>query len=100
MFAKFSEIQKNLFFDVLDELSADFNGLSSDDRAYLEMRIENNQFLNTANKKALRNSPLILRLLKEIYLWRYETGDENEFTAKKQELIVSLNKAEKTKTAK
>ncbi len=95
MFAKLSEIKKDLFFEVLDELAANFNGLSSEDRAYLEMKIENNQFFNTANKKALRNSPLILRLLKEIYSWRYETDNENEYRAKKKELIELLIEAEK-----
>jgi uncharacterized FlgJ-related protein len=95
MFSKLSQIKKDLFFEVLDELVADFNGLKSQDREYLIMRIENNQFFNEANNKALKNSPLILRLLKEIYSWAPESNDESEFERKKNELIKHLIKVEK-----
>ena len=88
-------MKKDLFFEVLDELVADFNGLKSQDREYLILRIENNQFFNEANIKALKNSPLILRLLKEIYSWNPESNDEGEFERKKNELIKLLIKAEK-----
>ena len=90
MFVNLSEESKNWFFEVLEELSANFNGLSREDRIYLEMKIENNQFLNGNNIKALRNAPLILRLLKEICSWEPENGDDDEFTAKKNELVKLL----------
>ena len=97
LFKSLSEDRKNLFFEVLDELSANFNGLSSEDRNYLEMRIENNQFLNIANKEALKKAPLILRLLKEVCIWEPKTNDEKELEEKKEELSKELIEAEERK---
>lgn len=91
-FAKFDEAHKELFFSVLDELSADFNGMSANDKEYLAMKIENNQFLNENNQKALRNSTLMLRLLKMVYLWRPDDGDVEEQIKNKTEEFARLLK--------
>ena len=94
-FAKFNEEQKELFLSVLDELSAGFNGMKTTDKEYLAMRIENNQFLNENNKKALRTSTLILRLLKEVYLLKPDDSDiEEQLNKRTKELLEILNKAE------
>ena len=94
-FAKFNEEQKELFLSILDELSAGFTGMTTTDKEYLAMRIENNQFLNENNEKALRTSTLILMLLKEVYLWKPDDSDiEKQLNKKTKELLEILNEAE------
>ncbi|SFW11095.1 hypothetical protein SAMN02910409_0266 [Prevotellaceae bacterium HUN156] len=96
MFANFTENQKQLFWEVIESLPINFDDSKEEDVAYLGMRIESGKSLNSQNYKALHNSTLLLRLLKEINNWKCKPDDlENneEFNKKKDELVNLLQAA-------
>lgn len=97
MFANFSESQKDLFWEVIQELPINFDDSKEEDIAYLEMRIDNGKPLNNDNIKTLRHSTLLLRLLKEIKQWQ---GNDDELDQKKEELVEMLLAAAKRKAEK
>ena len=94
MFTNFTENQKELFWEVMQELPINFDDSKKEDIEYLEMKVENGQPLNEENQKALRHSTLLLRLLKEIMQWN---GNDKELDKKKEELLEMLLAAAKRK---
>ena len=94
MFTNFTEDQKDLFWEVIQELPINFDNSKEEDIEYIEMKIENGEPLNKENQRALRHSSLLLRLLKEVMLWKdYDEGLEK----KKSELVEMLLAAAKRK---
>jgi hypothetical protein len=105
MFTNFTEIQKELFWEVINELPFEFDDSKENDIEYLAMKIENNQPLNDNNLKFLRHSTLLLRLLKMVQTWESESNNDeciDEEKSKMRDKIVALlvqaEKREKNKT--
>lgn len=93
MFTRFNENQKELFWEVLQELPINFDNSKKEDIEYLVMKIENGESFNKENKRALRHSALLLRLLKEVMQW----NNDNDLETKKKELVEMLQTAAKRK---
>ena len=97
MFNNFTEDQKELFWEVIQNLPINFDDSRSEDIEYLEMKIEKGEPFNKNLQKALRHSTLLLRLLKEIMLWN---SNDEELDIKKEELVEMLLASAKRKEKK
>jgi len=73
--------------------SNNFDNSKKEDIEYLVMKIENGESFNKENKRALRHSALLLRLLKEVMQW----NNDNDLETKKKELVKMLQTAAKRK---
>lgn len=93
MFTSFTEKQKELFSEVLQELPINFDNSKKEDIEYLVMKIENGKPFNKENLNALRHSTLLLRLLKEVMQW----NNDDDLETKKNELVEMLQTAAKRK---
>lgn len=93
MFTSFTDKQKELFWEVLQELPINFDNSKKEDIEYLVMKIENGKPFNKENLNALRHSTLLLRLLKEVMQW----NNDDDLETKKNELVEMLQTAAKRK---
>lgn len=91
-FTHFTDHQKELFFSIIDELPSKLYDCKEKDLNYLEMKISHNEQLNSNNISFIRNSALLLRILKEVLLWnqylvQQGIDPESDFQRKKAELL-------------
>lgn len=98
MFTQFTECQKELFWEVIKELPQNFNDAKAEDIEYLVDRIERGKAFNKRQREILCHSTLLLRLLKEIAIWKNDTnqeeGENEEFDNKRKELLELLKRAD------
>ena len=92
LFSHFTQEQKDLFIQLVDELPYDSYECTDKDIEHIEMYIANNESFDKKHQQILRNSTILLRILKEILQWKHEPCNNpeevnNQLMNKKKELM-------------